>query len=523
MISYLINITAIWVVSLLAFDLLLRSDSGYVRNRIYLLSTLVLGLVLPMMHLPVQQVITRPELQVTMAHVNVARKAVAAAATPAPEQFSLLLVCSFIYLLGLALSIALLLREALVLANWYRLGRKEKRDGYTIVFTDKVHSPFSVLGLMFISSEQSYTSTELSFILSHEQRHIHSLHSWDKFFVLLLRSAFWFHPLVYVYYKRLMMVHEFEADAAAASSDEYGVFLIAQHLAGNSPGISHSFNHSPLKTRIRMLSTTKTQTWRKAAYAIALPAVAAFGMLWVNSTSAHKREKQGNIIIFDGNKIEMGAPMMNGKPAPSETLVLRPGEGSQGNRKVNPDHRVVPVVASPGAAASTSVTFSLSPVPVKMNGETIYESDELSQKVALKEPNKSMLSVLTNDTRSLLGQLPDGRYRFRILNLVVDKSGRVAYYDLEPIEWYTKPVPFSGSEDDMKLVEERKKEREAHKVNAELRGQIMAAFERSLDNMKFRPAMKDGKPVIAYTNEHSSLAEIEVIKVEHGKVSVVKQ
>jgi beta-lactamase regulating signal transducer with metallopeptidase domain len=526
MISYIINTTAIWVVSLLAFDLLLRKDNGYVRNRIYLISTLVFGLVLPLIQFPVQQAITTPQVQLTMAQVNTARQTVANAAAPVQAQVSILLMCSFIYLAGLVVSISLLLREAFLLAGWYRTGRRERRDGYTIVYTDKSHGPFSVLGLMFISAEHSYTATELSFILSHEQRHIRSLHSWDKFAVLLLRCLFWFHPLVYVYYKRLMMVHEFEADAAATEPEEYGVFLISQHLAGVTPGISHSFNHSPLKTRIRMLSTTRSQTWRKAAYAIALPAIVAFGVLWVNSTSAHKREKQGNTVVFDGNKIELGVPLVNGKPATTEKLIVRHNTDSkEDNKTVKSDTKVVPIVPNPGgiSAEPITVSFTLSPVPLKINGEDIYDDQNLNQKIALKDKRKTVMATVVEDAGSVLGQLQDGRYRVRILSLVIDKSGRAVYYEVDPIEWYTKPVSFSGSDNDMKLLNARTKEREAHKVDPALSQQIMAAIESSLDRTQFTPAMKNGKPVVAFTSDYSSLLDIEVIKVANGKASAVKQ
>jgi hypothetical protein len=54
------------------------------------------------------------------------------------------------------------------------------------------------------------------------------------------------------------MVHEYQADNTKAQPKEYGNFLVTQAMMQNSPSITHSFNRSPIKNRIVMLTQTST-------------------------------------------------------------------------------------------------------------------------------------------------------------------------------------------------------------------------------------------------------------------------
>jgi Zn-dependent protease with chaperone function len=505
MIAYLINASAIWLVSLLAFDLLLRRDTSYVRSRAYLLSTLAAGLVLPLIELPLRQAINTPALTVPMAQVQSLPQTLELAAQPLAVQYSLAYLWLAIYLGGVAFSLTSLAKEAIVLASWYRKGRKEKRDGYTIVFTDKVHSPFSILRLVFISSGTFYNHTELSFILSHEQQHVRRRHSLDKFFTLLLRSAFWFHPLVYVYYQRLMMVHEFEADAALAEHEAYGAFLIKQHLLGPSPAIAHPLNYSPLKTRILMLSTKRTKTWRKAAYAIAMPAVAALATLWANSTTAHKIAAPSSVALRKYT-FEMGVPRT---PTQLRSAKREWEEGGKADMRTS----WIPGTESTIDSASYK-SFGL--VPTTMNGEPVYEAGFLSNRPAYHGV-LGVLAKVVEGTGPLLEQLPDGKYHVQISKLVVDQGGRVAYYEISPLEWFSEPVVKDGRViADAKRMKEQKA---AHAVNADLSLKITEAMRANLERLQFEPGIRQGKAVNAYTNRLAG--DWEVIRVANKKVDIV--
>ena len=48
MILYLLNATLVWICSLLFFDLFLKKETFHRANRLYLIATLLIGLLLPL-------------------------------------------------------------------------------------------------------------------------------------------------------------------------------------------------------------------------------------------------------------------------------------------------------------------------------------------------------------------------------------------------------------------------------------------------------------------------------------------
>src|SRR5690606_23802475 len=102
---------------------------------------------------------------------------------------------------------------------------------YLLIETRQPHSPFSFGKNMFIHSKEKYSAAQLNMVLEHERKHVSRLHTIDKLFFTLVKIAFWFHPLVYLYYSRLMMAQEYEADNTMRKEvQQYGTFLIEQSL-----------------------------------------------------------------------------------------------------------------------------------------------------------------------------------------------------------------------------------------------------------------------------------------------------
>src|SRR5687768_11536104 len=100
MIAYLINASAIWLVSLVAFDLLLRKDTSYVRSRAFLLSTLTAGLVLPLIELPLRQAVGMPTMTVPMVEAYTVQQAVETATQASVARYSVAYLWVAIYLGG---------------------------------------------------------------------------------------------------------------------------------------------------------------------------------------------------------------------------------------------------------------------------------------------------------------------------------------------------------------------------------------------------------------------------------------
>src|SRR5579875_2038504 len=123
MVQYLLNLTAIWLLSLFLYEVLLKKESFHNYNRGYLLFTLMLGILLPLWqqnsnvqiyHMPAVEQYHR---FTTDSQVIVSK----AVKTYSGPQVNWLLV---IYLSGVAIALLSMFREVYILISYYRKGRR---------------------------------------------------------------------------------------------------------------------------------------------------------------------------------------------------------------------------------------------------------------------------------------------------------------------------------------------------------------------------------------------------------------
>lgn len=234
MVQYFLNVSAIWLISLVLFDLLLKRENYHGYNRFYLMFTFLLGIALPLPQL----------LSNTSAPLS----------AYIPQGTKWLQWATIIYLIGAMTMFSLLIIDIAKLIIFFRKGTRSKMDGWVIVETGKQHPPFSYLDILFVAGKDRYNSEEWEMILSHERYHSVLLHLIDMLLMQLAHIVLWFHPLIYVYHGRLLLVHEYQADNASSKQPEkYGKFLVEQSILKAAPAFSHSFNRSPIKNRILML------------------------------------------------------------------------------------------------------------------------------------------------------------------------------------------------------------------------------------------------------------------------------
>lgn len=207
---------------------------------------------------------------------------------------------------------------------------------------------------------------------------------------------------------------------------------------------------------------------------------------------AQVHHKPGEVITVNGNRFEFGFPDSREKARHENK-----GSGHDGPSMVV--HRVAQ--------------------PIKMNGEPIYYDNDLSVKPKLAG---TLIAAVIKGAEAELKKLPDGKYDIGIYNVVVDRTGKLVYYNIRPISWFGGTVTIKPGESFNTVMEQARKDEEAHPVSPELRQSISSSMEQTLNGLSLEPGKKDGQPVIAYSNTLAmSDAQIEVINVQGGKVSLV--
>ncbi|RYY51521.1 MAG: M56 family metallopeptidase [Chitinophagaceae bacterium] len=449
MIQYLLNASAIWLLSLLLFDLFFKRQSQHMYNRAYLLLTFIAGITMPLWQWQQRTVVdsevptVRPEDAVAVLKYNITD------ATPVHTFLSFENILMAVYAIGVAIGFLFLVKEIYTIVKMYRTGTRSKDGVWTIVETGKEHSPFSAFNTIFISNKQNYDADDLQTILMHEQQHVLAYHFFDLLLMQMGKLLFWFHPLVYIYHNRLMMVHEYQADKAAVNEPTtYGKFLLEQSMLHRAPAFTHSFNRSPIKNRIIMLTRSSASRMR---YILPVPLMLVFVLCFTKNSFSGERKLSGNKVTLNGNVFEV-------KIFPQDTMIVQ----------------------NPATGEENMMVTKREPLPLTMNGKQIYEEQDVNIPVSAKNlTQKQLRAAIIDKNRKALGALKDGRYQLNFSSVVVGPKGKIVYYD--------EPYIIHLTDNN---AEREKKERIETAVKE---------VARSLEELNIlSPAMLNGEAVLAF-------------------------
>ncbi|KFF21726.1 M56 family metallopeptidase [Chryseobacterium sp. JM1] len=178
--------------------------------------------------------------------------------------------------------------------------QKESFDGINFYRTDLNEAPFSYFKNLFWKNTITLNSDVGEQILKHEMVHIEQKHSFDKIFIEIITSVFWFNPFFHIIKKEISLIHEYLADKKAVKQSDTKAFaqmLLASHFSGTQLPAASPFLSSNLKKRLKMLQKPKTK-FGYARRIFALPVL--FSVAFAYMVNAKNQEiKETNIAIED--------------------------------------------------------------------------------------------------------------------------------------------------------------------------------------------------------------------------------
>ena len=281
--TYDLKVAVLIAVFYFCYRLLMERETFHRLNRIVLLSSIVLSLVLPLCVITfhktveVEQTIAtgNPNPQSTITDIPTV-PVTADTVQMAPIDQSAVIFA--IFMIGV-------LCRLFFIANSYRLLRRiisdseqhTLEDDVTLAVVDLPVAPFSWMRTIVLS-RIDYDERNPS-ILAHERGHIRLHHSWDIVFVEMLTALQWFNPVVWLLRRDLRTVHEYEADASVLSSDsdvsQYIQLLMRKAMGTKASILANGINNSTIKKRIFMMLKHKSnrRAWLKALYIAPIVAV----------------------------------------------------------------------------------------------------------------------------------------------------------------------------------------------------------------------------------------------------------
>lgn len=288
MINYILQVLLFQSLFLAVYDFFLQKETFFKWNRIYLLMTPLLSFLIPFLKVESMQQTIPQEYVFQLPTVFLNPQAVIQNTTTSQSLFSYLNEVYLVSVLIFILLFTVRLSQIMVLIHKNTV---VKEATYKLVILAKKQAAFSFFNYIFIS-KPLHNKKEFT-IIQHEIIHCEQKHSIDLLVFEILKIVMWFNPLIYVFQKRITLLHEYIADAEvvkATNKNSYFNNLLSETFnVENISFINQFYKQSFIKKRIAMITKNKSEKMKQFKYLLVIPLL--FTMLILSSFEEHKTQK----------------------------------------------------------------------------------------------------------------------------------------------------------------------------------------------------------------------------------------
>ena len=198
---YSLQTIVLQVLFLAVFEILFKKETFFKANRFYLLGSLILSLLLPLIQIPVEAVVHEQAVY-QLKEIVITKNVSEIYLKNGLENYSSVFM---FYLIGVASFSALFIFKVGKLLTYIMSAKKSNQNKGNIILVSNSNQAFSFFNKVFIGADNQ----NIDVILKHELVHAKQLHSLDILFMELLKIIFWFNPILYLYHNRIVALHEF--------------------------------------------------------------------------------------------------------------------------------------------------------------------------------------------------------------------------------------------------------------------------------------------------------------------------
>lgn len=274
--NYLLQTNLYLVMFMGFYALLLKNETFFRHNRIYLNSSIILSFAIPFFNTQWFRdlFITQKLRDVTAMPTTLVYDTVVVGLKDEANAWSLGNIIIWIYVCGVVFFLLRFLVGLFLLRSNLKLEKG---------------SAFSFFNHLVVDKELPNAAT----IIDHEKVHIRQWHSADIILIEMVAILNWFNPVIYLYNIEIRHIHEFIADEEAAnlmqSKSNYALLLFSNTMGIDPTRLSNNFfNKSLLKRRISMLNKTKSRRTGLWKYGFSAP---LFAMMLIFSAASVATEK----------------------------------------------------------------------------------------------------------------------------------------------------------------------------------------------------------------------------------------
>jgi hypothetical protein len=321
-IYYVLESSICLLLFLMVYRLLIANLTHFSWMRAYLLISVILSLVLPIVILPVQwnSSFHVPQLfnytvflKDAQYAENIANKSLLSGAGSNTHSLLqwLIVILIAIYVSGMLYKAFNFSRNLNSIQKCIRQNPKTREGGFWFVdLTDDV-PPFSFFNYIFISNScQKLSSNELKLIRDHEKVHSSQLHSLDLLFIEFVSIIFWFNPLMIYLKKSIQELHEYIVDEKIAErgkgKKDYAELLLKLASEVKGFNLSAGFSGNQIRRRIVMIAKPRSLPEYKVMFILLIPVTVLIMLSFSfikNPDPLNTQPKQNEIINQDQLKI----------------------------------------------------------------------------------------------------------------------------------------------------------------------------------------------------------------------------
>ena len=293
------------------YRLVLEGRIAHRIARTFLMLSVVVAIVVPMLKLPILPAIEESFVEVPVGQeIAVAESVDATTYSVTAKRVDWVVILLTIYAV---VSAIMVIRFVVGIAKIARLRSQstiERNNGYSIAVNSSITKPFSFWKTIFIGSIHK----DINHILLHEKSHISHNHTIEKLFIETLRCAMWFNPFIHLISTSLSQVQEWEADSdvlkQGVNLDQYRKTIFHQ-LFGYTPDITCGLNNNLTKKRFIMMTQSKRGRYPLLRICAVLPIVVAI-ILVFGSVNAKPKQQATEPKIIDSFDIKSVVEIRNG-------------------------------------------------------------------------------------------------------------------------------------------------------------------------------------------------------------------
>jgi TonB family protein len=270
---YLIQLIIGSGIMYLFYFVFLKNTTHFRLNRLYLLWSLILPPILPLIKIPVSEVISVESMPIVLDEIVITANGEVVQTSPITQNYS--------YIFYSVIAAFFIFRIVWAIVSVIRISKrsiKEKYKNNVLVLSNEKINPFSIFKYIFLSRSHFEDKNGLEQIISHEKVHIRQYHSIDNIIAELICSMFWINPFFWLIKDNLKSTHEYLADEKVMEQgfDTAGYFmLLFENVVGKRIGLANNFNESLTLKRMKMMKKNRSPRYLRLAYLLVLPLIAA--------------------------------------------------------------------------------------------------------------------------------------------------------------------------------------------------------------------------------------------------------